>query len=407
MVAVAPRSRPPSRARAGPRLPAGLVLAAASLLACSRGHRGQHEGRAARAPASAPLTSEAVLAPIEPSTDAAFDLALAEHGAWLAWAPAHDRRGRILLRALGTLGDPRGPQRTLVETADEVVELAIAEGGGRLAVGWIESSATRTRTRALVLEPAGAAPKAEPTLLAAGTPGERTAARGHIALAGAPDGRLRMLFESGPSECIESGVGPCTGFGFRELGVVAKGRQEPWLSVPQPCRAGAASLAALRGHFYYALCSWSGEAPATTAYSIHMDPSYARADEVLSGCTPLGMTRVDAHRVLLGGDCGPVRRAVRLTTDPAPAAELPLLDLQVDCEHGAPVLRALGWSLPLQAPRDRMEAILPGSLAPIGARAVYTGRALLVARSTPAGLQLTRSLCTGDHLHTEVLLGPS
>jgi hypothetical protein len=378
-----------------------------ALLGTGACHRQQSQERAAlkksaEPPPQASPPSAEPAAPRTLATAGAFDLALGARGPLLVWAPGRATEAGLLLAELDALGAARAAPRAVAsaENDDEVIEIAMATGANQVGIGWRESGSAGSRTRALLL-PLGDADHARapvaPVLLGSAPP-DRTAARGRVALAGAEDGRVRALYATGPSECIESSVGPCTGFGFRELGSAAPARQEPWLSVPQPCAVGAATLAALRGHWYYGLCTWTGDTPTTTAYSIHMEPSYARADEVLRGCTPLGMTRIDAATVLLGGDCGPIRRAVRLTIDPSPPAELPLVDLALVCEQGHAVLRATGWALSLQAPRDRLEAVLPQALAPAGARAVWSGRALLIATPTPAGLELHVHSCQGGAL---------
>jgi hypothetical protein len=129
-----------------------------------------------------------------------------------------------------------------------------------------------------------------------------------------------------------------------------------------------------------------------------MEPSYARADKVLEGCTLIGMTRIDPQALLLIGDCGPVRRAVRLGLSMTPPAELVLQEPSVRCTPDGPIVSGSGWSLPLDGPRDRLEAILPPALSPDGARAVFTGQALLVAEPTATGLQLRTHTCSDGEL---------
>jgi hypothetical protein len=250
--------------------------------------------------------------------------------------------------------------------------------------------------------PADGAAPAAPITLASEAPAH-TAGRGRIAIAGLAGGRLRALYRVGPVECASADVDGCVGFGFRELGAGAGAvqREEPWLSVPRPCSEGAAGLAGLEGRFYYAVCSWGESAPVTMAYAINVETYYARADEVLRGCTPLGLLALDANTLLLGGDCGVVRRVARLARDMKPPAEFPLADLTLGCERGATIVRATGWELPLSAPRDRLEAVLPAAIAPAGARAIYTGRALLVAHRMSGRLELSRHVCVDGLLRMQ------
>jgi hypothetical protein len=347
---------------------------------------------------SAPPTSEAWVMPVVASR-AAFELTLAARGALLVWSPPAARGAGIVARALDASGTPTGDDRNLAKTqpGHEVVELAAAFATTGVGVAWIESSANAAAVRALRLD-SDARGTTEPMQLAS-TNGASPLGRGRLALAG-DDGRLRVLYPTGPSECIESNLGPCTGFGFRELGATPPPRQEPWLSVPQPCTTGAVALGGLPGHWFYALCSWTGEAPATTAYAIQMEPMYARADQVLKGCTPIGMTRVDAQTLLLVGDCGPVRRAARLGLSPTPPAELVLEEPRVQCTPEGAAVLGNGWALPLDGPRDRLETVLPAALAPEGSRVVFTGQALLVAEPTATGIALHIHTCADGSVRT-------
>jgi hypothetical protein len=255
------------------------------------------------------------------------------------------------------------------------------------------------RTRSLLVPAAGAAP-APAALLASVSP-ELAAGRGRVAIAALGGGRVRVMYAAGAAECADSEQAACVGFAFEELAGGARGRREPWLSVPQPCPEGAAQLAGLDGRFFYAVCSWRGDAPSTMAYAINVETYYARADEVLRGCAPLGMVAIDAGTVLLGADCGVLRRAARLTLDLKPAAEFPLDDLTLTCRGDRPAIRATGWELPLAEPRSELEAVLPESVAPAGARALWTGRALLVAQRMSGGLELRRYECRDGALRSE------
>jgi hypothetical protein len=317
----------------------------------------------------------------------------------VVWAPPREAGGGILSRELDALGAARGQSRRLAQTGDEgeVTEIAAAAAGARrVGVVWIESRSSGSRTRALLAKLDDLAQAVTSVIAAPGA--APSGVRGRVAAASVGSGRVRILYATGRSECVAGNVGPCVGYGFRELEDPPPPRQEPWLSVPQPCTDGSATLGGLDGRLFYALCSHSGEAPLTTAYSINFDPEYARADEVLKGCTPIGMTAIDSATVLLGADCGSVRRAARLTLDAAQAAEISLSELRIDCDAERATIRANGWGLPLDVPRDRLEAILPPSVAPLGSRAISTGSAVLVARPGNAGLELHRLACVSGVL---------
>jgi hypothetical protein len=66
-------------------------------------------------------------------------------------------------------------------------------------------------------------------------------------------------------------------------------------------------------------------------------------------------------------------------------------------------VRAPALDLPLTEPRAALQTILPPELAPRGARAVWSGRALLIASTLGAQLRLTATTCHGDTLKTRLL----
>jgi hypothetical protein len=65
--------------------------------------------------------------------------------------------------------------------------------------------------------------------------------------------------------------------------------------------------------------------------------------------------------------------------------------------HGARVRLGSGW-LGLDQPLDHLELLLDSSLSPPGARAVWTGSALLVARGVQGKLVIDRYGCEGGVL---------
>ncbi len=390
------RSAPRARGRCGV-----LRLAAAlALVACTRESRETREP--VKAEAAAPPSARGTLVSIGAiAPGAAFDLVGAPPGAVVVWGRPDERGGGIALRALDAHGAARGSERSLVprEPPFTVSEIVAAAAGDRIGVAWVESSPAAVRTRSLVV-PEGDGVPGQPVLLATVTP-ELGAGRGRVAIAGLDGGRVRVMYAAGAADCADSQHAACVGFAFEEIEGGARGRREPWLSVPQPCPEGAAHLAGLDGRFFYAVCSWRDDAPSTMAYAINVETYYARADEVLRGCAPLGMVVIDAATVLLGADCGVLRRAARLTLDLKPAAEFPLADLTLECRGDRPAIRATGWELPLHEPRSELEAVLPERIAPVGARAVWTGRALLVAQRMSGRLELRRYACRDGALHSE------
>jgi hypothetical protein len=303
----------------------------------------------------------------------------------------------VWLQSFDAHGDARGAPRRVAQTdaGGEVLELAATGIGKQLGAAWIESDASESRTRALLLAPSEAAPP-EPTRIATGAP-VTAASRSHLALSGTAEGRLRVLYADAPTKCVDPASGPCIGYGFREIGAGARALAGQWLAVPQPCAHGAPSLTARGDRLYYAVCASNDGQPRSVAYSINVQTEYARADEVLGGCDPLGMLALD-DGALLVADCNGVRRAVELTLAARPPVERTLSEREVTCDGALPNVRAAELALPLTAPRERLESVLPDELAPPGARAVWTGHALLIAHPAPSGIELVRLACRNGSL---------
>jgi hypothetical protein len=359
--------------------------------------------RAAEPSAPKPLAAPLPIAVGQLAAAAAFDLIATQDGPLLAWAEPPAKGGAIVVRGLDAFGVARGPERRIAAGAG-VIEVELAAQRDRVAVAFLESDAAHARTRAVILPLAGASPPPAPLLIAesASSPAR---GRGHIALASVGDGGLRLMYPAGPADCAGADQSACVGFGFRELTAAGGEPRAPWLSVPSPCPEGAASVASLAGRWFYAVCSWSASAPQTMAYSINTETYYARADEVLRGCTPLGMVALDDSTVVLGADCDAMRRAVRLTLDMRAPVEVPLGDAALVCEGDAPSIRGGGFTLALDAARDHLELLLPPSLAPTGARALWTGRALLVAHLSGQQLEMLRYTCVDGALRSDVCAG--
>jgi hypothetical protein len=319
----------------------------------------------------------------------------------LVWGQPREQAGALFAQSLDALGLARGSARRIAAVAQgaEVSEVAAAALDTQVGVAFIERDASEARTRALLYVPTDAEP---PEAIAiASSPADHARGRGNLAAAATGGDTFRILYPAGKADCVESGQNACVGFGFRELGPGAREPGRPWLSVPQPCPEGAASVSGLPGRWFYAVCSWTHDTPSTMAYSINVDTYYARADEVLRGCTPLGMLALDANTLLLGADCSAMRRAAQLTRDMKPATEIALDDVRLVCDGERAAITATGWSLPLEAPRDRLEVVLPAAIAPTGARAIWTGVALLVAHRQSDALELRRYVCVRGGLHVE------
>lgn len=330
---------------------------------------------------------------------AAFDFSAAPNGARLAWAPANRAGGAVRLQSFGLDGSAEGTPRELVaETSvgGDISELSLIETPQRrLAIAYFE----RQKGRVELVAGEGD----EHDLLKPSRLGPSTASaqgeRGSLALS--LDARepvsVNLLARVAESECVDSGRRECTGFSWWRLARGSADSHGFSLSVPSPCHEHAVSLLGRPGKLAYAVCSQPGREQRTTLFTVQTDPQYARADEVLPGCHPLGLF-ADGSAAWLVADCGGRRRAARAGDDNGPVELRELASPRLECQAGRAELRAGPFDIALKTPTARLELLLPSVLAPPGSRAVWAGEALLVAATTSRKLSLSRYACQGNQL---------
>jgi hypothetical protein len=327
----------------------------------------------------------------------AFELVARPEGLRLLWAsakPGADWLHELELRQDGqAAGSPKRlglPARGLGHATD----LGASFTGSKLAVAWLEQGEREARAQAALIE--GTAP---PTLLDLGPAAlVAAAARGNLVIAAEPArGSALVMWRGLEAPCVGQHPGPCTAFSFRRL---QGGTAEPTglpLSVPVPCASHSVELATAPGRFFYGVCTREGSEPVTTMFSIQYDPEYARAEPLLKGCLPLGTIDVDG-RAWLVGDCHGKRRAVLV----------PLADERVEAEDiDAPAISCTPqraelsqgrFRLLLGAARDGLQAVIPASLAPTGARVGWTGTTLVAAYASGSRLETRSYTCRAGKL---------
>jgi hypothetical protein len=207
------------------------------------------------------------------------------------------------------------------------------------------------------------------------------------------------FYRGAEQPCLDrAALDPCTSFGFRALEATGPLSRGLPLSVPDACDTGISGLAVVGERWHYGLCALRGGQRVTTVFSVEPATQYARVDEVLRGCNPLGMARVGGS-VIVGGDCKGEWQGARLPGGDR-AAEPITGDIALSCQGAAPVLRSGDGRLTvrLSAPSERLEALLPPQRFGPAARAVWTGHALLVAVWDGTQVSLQRHGCAGDQL---------
>jgi hypothetical protein len=319
----------------------------------------------------------------------------------------------VKLVLLDAFGSPRGGERVLFARASGVtsdaVEVAAAGAAGRIGIAWVSRAGDRLEAMATHGSATGEA-FAPPESLGAvdAIALEPGRARGLLAAAAAADGNVGILHRREEEQCPsgESSEGErCVGFSMHRLGGSpgGSGRSGVGLIAPSPCDRGVVGYVWSAGVWYYGVCTMRGGRQATTVYAIQPDPEYAHAERVLDGCEPLAIAAVDRGAVITGR-CGEARgagariAAVELLEAAQRRRDLHATRGAILCEDGHPAVMRTGDGAPiarvLSGPSSGLEAFLPEELAPAGARAVWTGDALLVAHPV-----------AGEGVATRVVLG--
>ncbi len=373
---------------------AGWCFACLLLVGCQRSAAG--DSAALAKSSAAPLAQPRLIAGEELSSPSAFELVASKGALHLVWAARRQSSGWLFDAELAHDGSLRRapvalsvPGRALGKVTD-LVATYVAES---LAVAWLEQGAREARAEATLVG------GGSPVLLDLG-PAALVAesARGNLEIAAEVEQRRALVMWRGlEAPCVDSQASACVGFAFRRL---RDGVAEPTglpLSVPVPCASHSVALAVSGGRFHYGVCTREGAVPLTTMFTIQYRPEYARAEPVLRGCAPLGTIAL-GDRPWLVGDCRGKRKA----------APLPFADERVDtesidrphisCTPERAELRQGRFVLTLREPRADLQAVLPVSFLPTGARAGWTGKSLVVAYVSGTKLQTQAFACQGGSL---------
>jgi hypothetical protein len=334
------------------------------------------------------------------ATPTAFDLATAPGGAVLAWAAAGaDRLQWMRFDADGNRVGGEGARAQVAGVGAAVADLALAAIGSDIALAWSEASAAPPTLRAAWFSSDGEARTFE---LGASFPGE-AASRGGLALVGRERGAL-LLARGLEAPCSDARERACSAFHFFEIAPEAARPTGLSLTVPTPCADHSAQLVSAQrapggeaGPFEYAICAGPAGASALTVFSIQPSPAYAAAEEALAGCAPLGAGRFGGEATFVA-NCGGQRRSVSVSVDGGALVARNLDERGLICNASGALLRfGNRWLRPTE-PLGRLELLLNDDLAPAGARAVWTGAALLVANTSDRQLSLRRYGCGNGQL---------
>ena len=323
---------------------------------------------------------------------AAFDLVAVGNSAVLVWA---DPAGSLVAERF----DGENPRSQRLRTPAAVTEVAALRVGERIGVSWVELG-ERPRVRAALFDFASGS--GEPIVTELGFTDARRGIRGHLALASRDDSAFTVMHRAEPGDCVDK-PGRCTRFEFHEVRNGSASSRPLPLLVPEACPGGVAGLGAHEaGIRHYAVCTLDAGRRVNTVFTIQEQPMYAVAERALEGCSSEGFFGLpDGKEYLLGRCTDGLRRAFRPARVERKAASFDVSEPTLGClSSGLEVHFSLDGPrhYRLEKPEQRIDRMLPERIAPAGARAVWTGEALLVAQLSGAELELGRWSCSGIEL---------
>ncbi|NOY92189.1 MAG: hypothetical protein GXP55_13415 [Deltaproteobacteria bacterium] len=362
-------------------------------------------------PPVVPIVRPELLSPRPIATSSAFDLVALDDGAALVYSPPSRAGGGVRLAAMDAFGSHRGQDPEVFSSVRpeglsgpfvpvDAAEVEAASGGGRLAIAWVARNNGVFSVVAALGEATGRT-FGPPTTLGL-TPLRTVGGRGQVAVAVSESGIAEVHWRAGDGSCeplaqiAESAALQILG-GSPELCIVVHGERlfpdEPaqdsssW-TLPRSCDHPIGGAAFLQDRWYYGICARAetGDSAATLVLGLNSALNTVHAGPILAGCELMDLVAVP-DAVVAVGRCGSGRRLVRVREGGRALDRIGEVTPSVDCSGAHPVLKAGTFSYPLAGSVAHLEALLPDSLAPRGARALWTGEALLIA--TPIGREVS------------------
>jgi len=388
------------------RLATPLLLCLALLTAC------EDEPPPLVLPPVVPIVRPPLLSPRPIATASAFDLVALEGGAGLIFSPASSDGGGVRLAVMDALGSHRGQDPELFASQRpagfegpfvpvDAVEVEAAAGGGRLAVVWVARNNGVFSAVAAVGDATGSA--FGPVTTLGPTPLRTVGGRGQVGVAVSEAGVAEVRWRAPDGRCDEGSRARCALVRGARLGGDASGREDLPRALPDSCTFPIAGATYAQGVWYFGVCDRTGGQPASTVLGVDFALSYAQSQRILEGCEPMGLMAA-ADAALAVGRCGAARRLVRIREAGRVLEVVGDFTPEVDCTGAHPVLHAGAFTMALGGSVAHLEALLPDAIAPRGARALWTGRALLVA--TPIGREVSMHRFQCEHGELSPTSGP-
>lgn len=374
-----------------------LVLVGLACAGCAKRSGAGASASASVAASAAPVAAPELVTSEPLSSATAFELVVRDGGLRLLWATP-DAGDWLRSSDLAQDGRPTLPAHKLSAPKrglDKVTDLTAVPLGRELVLAWIEQGKTEAHAAGAVGTFVGSSIALDlgPAALSA------ESARGNIVLVAEPaQERARVMWRGLEAPCVDpKSTSSCEGFAFRRIQQDLVWPTGLPLSVPVPCSSHSALLGVSAGRFHYGVCTREGTQPVTTMFSIQEEPMYARAEPLLKGCLPLGTVDVSGEPWLIG-DCHGKRKAAKVPLADEKVPTEAVDALQITCTPERAELRQGRFALPLREPRADLQAILPPSLLPTGARAGWTGKSLVVAYLAGSRLETRAYGCRGGTL---------
>lgn len=358
-----------------------------------------------------PEPREPIVGPRAISTRAAFDLVDTPEGALLAWGAPQRMGGGLLLLRMSPMGlalsrernilapgDPSAP-RAVEEFPGDVVEVALSTSTDRYAAAWVARDSNRVTVHSTVgsLEDFRGARHRDHGAIAMRAVGTR----GFLALGVSRAGDFSLIHRGREVECADC---PAAGDVAIEVKPVRLGVQEDQglrdgvvLSVPSPCTRTLFGLVSVRDDWYYAVCGRGEVSGQSTAFALRFDPEYAHSETLFEGCSPVGISQAMGG-VMSVAQCGEALHAVWLGDAGRSMRRFESVERSVRCIDGLPALELVSEGKPtlqvlLEQRRAGLAPLLPPEIAGPGARAIWTGEALLVGKPLAGEVSVQRYQC--------------
>ncbi|MCA9606124.1 MAG: hypothetical protein KC619_11045 [Myxococcales bacterium] len=355
------------------------------------------------APPPPPPPPEPIVAGRTIADDAAFAIVPSADGARLFWAVPYREGGGIRTVALSATGAALGGDQpvatrgaaaggTAEQHVSQAVELDAFAVGRRIGVAWVVDYGHHLDVQGTWSSDGG---ERFATVEDLGTTIRLDAgARGRVVVAGSPD-RLVAFHRLEEGDCVAT-EGRCAMFARHGLDGASAGPGTN--EVRHPCEPLVASALHRDGTWYHTVCHVEDGAPSTTVESVRPAISFAGPTS-FEGCVPEAIAPLD-EGVLVVTRCGGERVGHQLDETGRVGATFRPLERVAACEDGRPVLRVRQGrreaKLQLGPAIGRIEGLLPEDIALPGARAIWTGEAILVAVPQSRSLSVRRYGCRPD-----------